>query len=520
MQSLQGPTSIFTIKWKWAFFILLIVYLVNGIVYLNAQSITFDEGSFYNYAVRLLKGNPNRIYPDIDHSKMPVSVFNTIPRIIESITSSYIEKNDWGRSDIIKGRHVTLLLSTLTLMIVFKWAKELFGVGAGLFSTFLFVLCPNSIAHAGLVTTDAYSSLFLVTTFYFVWRYNRYNKDRDFYIMAILIGLSQLVKLSLFHLYVLVPICLLITNYYSTNKFTLGLTLIRISQFLLINFFIINLSYYFYHFGLPLGDYRFSSSLFKGVQEFLPNWIPIPFPEPFITGLDQAKYYDQLGGGYEQSSFGNVTILGQSSTGGSFWYYYIVTIFYKTPISYFVFFFISLFLLLRNRKGFFQDAFFLIIPIIYFLIIFSFFYKTQIGLRHVIFIYPFVFIIAGRIVLQVKRYWQYAFVIALSIYLLISVGSYWKNYIPYTNEFIGDKKLAYNKVGADNLQFGQANYFLQTYLFKHPYIKPAPVIKQRGIFYLSVSDYLDIWNRGHYKWLKHLKPVGHIAHAFLIFKVD
>jgi hypothetical protein len=45
-------------------------------------------------------------------------------------------------------------------------------------------------------------------------------------------------------------------------------------------------------------------------------------PKPFVTGLDMAKYYDQIGGGYDGiSSFGKVTILNNETTGGSFWYY-------------------------------------------------------------------------------------------------------------------------------------------------------------------------------------------------------
>ena len=36
------------------------------------------------------------------------------------------------------------------------------------------------------------------------------------------------------------------------------------------------------------------SDLFIGLQNSLPDWLPLPFPRPFIDGLDMAKYYDQV----------------------------------------------------------------------------------------------------------------------------------------------------------------------------------------------------------------------------------
>ena len=66
---------------------------------------------------------------------------------------------------------------------------------------------------------------------------------------------------------------------------------------------------------MPLGEYRFMSELFSGLQNVLPAWLPLPFPRPFVEGLDMAKYYDQVGGGIDHvSSFGKPTILGEART--------------------------------------------------------------------------------------------------------------------------------------------------------------------------------------------------------------
>ena len=96
-------------------------YLINGIAYLRQQSITSDESSFMDYAIRYVKGNPDRIYPVTDNSKMPVNSLNLIPRIAQKVFSRVEGKNDWGVSDNMNGRYVTLLLSIITILLVFKW---------------------------------------------------------------------------------------------------------------------------------------------------------------------------------------------------------------------------------------------------------------------------------------------------------------------------------------------------------------------------------------------------------------
>src|SRR5215213_1558518 len=144
--------------------LIIVTYLINGIFYLKSQSLTSDETSFYNYAIRYLKGRPERIYPITDNSKMPVSILNTIPRITEEYILGIKAAKDNGLRDIMRGRYITLLISILSLLFVFRWAKELYNEKAGLFASFLLSICPNNLANAAFVTTDAYSVLFLLVT--------------------------------------------------------------------------------------------------------------------------------------------------------------------------------------------------------------------------------------------------------------------------------------------------------------------------------------------------------------------
>lgn len=496
--------------------------MVNAIQYLQVQSITSDEGSFYLYAVRYLKGNPERVDPRTDNSKMPIVILNTIPRVIKQTLYPELQTTDGGVSDIISGRYVTLFISLITLFIVYKWASELYGNYAGLFAMLLMTLCPNNLANVTLVTTDSYSVLFLLATMYSLWKFCKHKTFGYFLLFTTLMALSQLVKQSLFHLYIIAP--LVLAFYYFTNRPVIkALTVLKyLSIFLLVNWFIINVGYYFYGTNQRIGDYHFMSNLFNSVQNIFPAWLPVPLPGPFVYGLDMAKYYDQIGGGFDGvSSFGKVTILGQSATGTGIWYYYFVSIFFKTPITYFILLFWAIIKLIRSSKPnkLITNELFLLFPVIYYLVILSFFYKTQCGLRHLIFIYPLLFIIASSVVLFAKEFLPKLVLGILSVFLIVSVFLYHDNYYAYTNEFIPDKKTAFSYVGAGNLEFFQANNFYKDYIKMHPDVNNVSVQPHTGTFLINTEDYLDIWNRKKFTWISGIKPFATVNYSGLLIKV-
>jgi hypothetical protein len=236
-----------------------------------------------------------------------------------------------------------------------------------------------------------------------------------------------------------------------------------------------------------------------------------------------AKYYDQIGGGDPQiSSFGKTTILGRSSTGGSFWYYYLVSILFKTPLSYFILISWGFYLLLKKSsyKQFMQREFFLFAPVIYYFVYLSFFYNTQCGIRHIIFIYPFLFVFSGIVIKYITSPYQKFLVAILSLFLIISFYRYRGNYYAYTNELIGDKKMAYRYVGASNLSCRQGELYLKDYLANNPGVSMVPRTAQTGTFLIAVEDYLDIWNLHRFDWISGIRPSDHVAYAYLLIKVE
>jgi Dolichyl-phosphate-mannose-protein mannosyltransferase len=505
---------------------IIVFYICNGLYSIHAWSVTSDEGSHLDYAKRLLQNKTDRVFPEKDNSKMPISILNAMPRAVEQVLNPGLKKSDNGISDITNGRCITLFFSIATILLVFVWARKLYGAKAGLLAAFLMSICPNNLAAAVLVTTDAYASFFLLATMYTLWKYCTEKTLKNFVLFAFTLAFAQLAKQSLFHLYIVCSILFFVYSWRTGQKLDWKKLATNFTFIFFINWLVINSGFLFSKTFMPLGNFTFSSQLFLQLQQLLPSWLPVPFAEAFITGLDMAKYYDQLGGGLTgnpESSFANVTILNQSSTGGNFWYYYFVSVFYKTPITYFVLIGLAIYVSFKKKlvSSFTQIEWFLILPVIYYLLLMSFMYKTQCGIRHIIFIYPLLFVYCGSAVHLFNSTKVKIVLTAQLIYLVGSVLFYYKNYYAYTNEFCYNKLAAYKKVGASNINFNQGFKALNKYLAENPTVKYAPQAPAKGVFVVMLDEYMDIWNTGKYKWLQQYEPVASVAEGcFLVFNIS
>lgn len=107
----------------------------------------------------------------------------------------------------------------------------------------------------------------------------------------------------------------------------------------------------------------------------------------------------------------------------------------------------------------------------------------------------------------------------ICIGLMISVLLYRNNMYSYTNEFIIDKTWAFEKVGAANLEFMQGGFYLQKFLQEHPDFQYAVETKRSGNFIIGTDNYLDIFNRKKYQWIRAYKPYAQFNYNYLLIKV-
>jgi hypothetical protein len=118
----------------------------------------------------------------------------------------------------------------------------------------------------------------------------------------------------------------------------------------------------------------------------------------------------------------------------------------------------------RNLKGFslLSSEFIIGFGLLYYFIFFSFFLSMQSGNRHIIFFYPLLYVLAGRLVtVNWRKKYKLAGAVILTVYSLVGFYFYFPNLISYTNEFIVNKTNAYKIMADCSIDYGQGNYALE-----------------------------------------------------------
>ena len=105
---------------------------------------------------------------------------------------------------------------------------------------------------------------------------------------------------------------------------------------------------------------------------------------------------------------------------------------------------------------------------------------------------------------------------------MISVFSYFPHFLPYTNEFVWNKKMAYKKLADSNLCYWEGGKFLQKYLSRNPDAILLPDKPVAGRIVMEVNEMLnkDIRTIGKYDWVNKLTPVDHVHSEYLVFDVS
>ena len=165
--------------------------------------------------------------------------------------------------------------------------------------------------------------------------------------------------------------------------------------------------------------------------------------------------------------------------------------------------------------------FFLLGLIFYFLLVLGLQNNVQIGVRHVLMVYPLLLVLAGFITTLAAFQKRAKFFTSLiAIYSVATYYFYFPNLISFSNELIPIKRNAYKIMGDTNLDYGQGHIAAQKFLSKHPDVRVADTIPAKGKLILGVNDYLDLKGDGKYSWLKNFKPVGHVNHCYLLFETN
>jgi hypothetical protein len=166
--------------------LLALTHLVLAITAARDESPTFDEPTHltagYSYWVK----NDYRLDPEngnlparwaslpllFGHLRFPAQSSHAWQHSSVGLTSRqfFFELGNDAESILLRGRLMMSLFGAALCLLIFAWTRSLLGTIAGLISETLMVFDPNMLAHGALVTSDVTAAFFFTAAVWSVWR--------------------------------------------------------------------------------------------------------------------------------------------------------------------------------------------------------------------------------------------------------------------------------------------------------------------------------------------------------------
>ena len=324
-------------------------------------------------------------------------------------------------------------------VLIFHFARELFGPLAALLAVALFALEPTILAHGRVVQTDM-PAAFGYLLFFFMLR--RYALDQSFTRAAWLgfaTGLAVLTKFSM------LLVGLIIVSHFAVEIWRSSARREALKKFgghfgvaVLVSIFIVNAAYFFQHRRLAAWDVQWIQETFPPIGRPLTtvtSLLSYIVPADFVLGILRQIWHNGIG---HPAGF-----LGMYSRTG-WWYYFPVAFALKTTIPFLL---LSLTALgwagakaIRKRNS---EYLWMLAPFVIYTI-YVLFSRIDIGVRYYLPAYPFLFILGGALLAALLKSRQAAragMLVAFAILTWIGIEAVriFPNHMSYLNQFAAGK---------------------------------------------------------------------------------
>ena len=366
---------------------------------------------------------------------------------------------------VVPARLSAALMSLLLALMVFLAAREMFGNWEAAVALALLAFEPNIIAHGSLVTTDMAVA---ATMFAAVYAFYRYRKHPT-WISFLVVGLATGATLAAKHSGILIlPILFLlfVADFFFSRRMEIETGVRRrfsprIAAFAGIFFIAIAVLWAFYGFrydAVPNDSQPpvLVASIFDGAPPEILNSPVVKtmrtvariFPESYAAGL----FYIMRGGNRPMFLLGEIYPTAR-------WFYFPVAFSIKTSVALLVLLVLSL-LTVRLYQTRRREMLFLLLPAFLFFAV-SLTSGLNIGIRHILPVYPFFIVAAAAgVYYWAKKYQIVKYIlIALLIFHAVAAFRTAPNYLAFANDFWGGTNNAYRLLSDSNVEWGQ-NYKL------------------------------------------------------------
>jgi hypothetical protein len=435
----------------------LLVYAVLCVTGLVQSSQTFDEG------VELSAGYTYLAFHDyrIDPMHPPLSkLLTAAPLVFEKVrvdpqdpswrtaslwafSSRFLYRWNDAEALLDRGRLVVVLMGIALAAAVFLWTRVHYGGQAACLSVFACVLDPQIVAHGQVVTSDLASALFIFLAVASLERLLAAPSLPWLFGAGLALGLALMTKQTGL---LLVPIFLVlaISNRFFASRGRSVAVLVPLGVIA----FCVAWAAYGFRFSLS-PDPAFETTLTwpsGGLVNGVVGWMRARelLPEAYLFGfLDALKRTE----GRAAFAFGHHSWSGR-------WYFFPLAFLVKEPIPFQIALVLALASGWKFRSGWRVEAC-LFVPILVYgaAAVHS---RLNIGLRHLLPIYPFLFVLVGRCAaLAGKGPKGSALMGLLALWQVLSIGLVHPHELSYFNEFVGGPGNGYKYLVDSNIDWGQ-----------------------------------------------------------------
>jgi len=320
-------------------------------------------------------------------------------------------------------------------LLIFHFARELFGSLPAVLAVALFALEPTVLAHGRVVQTDMPAAFGYLLFFFMLRRYALEQSIKRAAWLGFATGLALLTKFSMLLVGPIIVIHFAVEIWRSSarrealKKFGSHL---GVAAF--VSIFIVNAAYFFQHRRLAAWDVQWIQDTFPSIGRPLTavtSVLSYIVPADFVLGIERQIWHNGIG---HPAGF-----LGMYSRTG-WWYYFPVAFALKTTIPFLL---LSLAALgwagakaIRKRHS---DYVWVLAPFVIYTV-FVLFSRIDIGVRYYLPAYSFLFILGGALLVSLFKSRQAAragMFVAIAVLAWIGVEAVraFPNHMSYMNQF-------------------------------------------------------------------------------------
>ena len=364
---------------------------------------------------------------------------------------------------LIPARVAMSVVALLLAVMVFLAAREMFGPVEAFVALALLVFEPNFIAHGALVTTDTAITAAMLGTVYALYRFRQKPGKLRLVIFAVAIGLmlaskhSALLLLPIIFLLLLADI--LLTQLFERQSFTVSRRKIlqgalALAAIPVVAFTVLWASYGFRYYALPNTNVRAFA-----LSDFSDNLTG--FSGSVVELLDRSHIFP------EAYTYGLADIAEQNQNQGGHWSYFPKAFMMKTSVALLLLlpFGLAIPSLYRERR---REMLFLVLPSVIYVAI-SLTSGFNIGIRHLLPVYPFFILLAAAGACALGRKTRIAAVVVgllLVLHAATAIRTF-PNYMPFSNAFWGGIDHTHEELTNADVDWGQNLKLVNDYIEKN-----------------------------------------------------